>query len=70
MEALALPELRYRNSKIRPEKKTTVVKDLYLHPEMFSVSNGLLTPTLKSKRVDLRRLFSEQMAQMYSKSSI
>uniref|UniRef100_A0A673ISH6 Long-chain-fatty-acid--CoA ligase n=1 Tax=Sinocyclocheilus rhinocerous TaxID=307959 RepID=A0A673ISH6_9TELE len=46
------------------------VKDLYLHPEMFSVSNGLLTPTLKSKRVDLRRVFSEQIAQMYSKSSI
>ncbi|ROI74439.1 Long-chain-fatty-acid--CoA ligase 1 [Anabarilius grahami] len=46
------------------------VKDLYLHPEMFSVSNGLLTPTLKSKRVDLRRLFGEQIAQMYSKSSI
>uniref|UniRef100_A0A8C0YIH4 Arachidonate--CoA ligase n=1 Tax=Cyprinus carpio carpio TaxID=630221 RepID=A0A8C0YIH4_CYPCA len=45
------------------------VKDLYLHPEMFSVSNGLLTPTLKSKRVDLRRVFSEQIAQMYSKSS-
>uniref|UniRef100_A0A8C2FSB6 Arachidonate--CoA ligase n=1 Tax=Cyprinus carpio TaxID=7962 RepID=A0A8C2FSB6_CYPCA len=46
------------------------VKDLYLHPEMFSVSNGLLTPTLKSKRVDLRRVFSEQIAQMYSKSSV
>uniref|UniRef100_A0A8C2FSI6 Arachidonate--CoA ligase n=1 Tax=Cyprinus carpio TaxID=7962 RepID=A0A8C2FSI6_CYPCA len=48
----------------------TPVKDLYLHPEMFSVSNGLLTPTLKSKRVDLRRVFSEQIAQMYSKSSV
>uniref|UniRef100_A0A671MAI9 Arachidonate--CoA ligase n=1 Tax=Sinocyclocheilus anshuiensis TaxID=1608454 RepID=A0A671MAI9_9TELE len=46
------------------------VKDFYLHPEMFSVSNGLLTPTLKSKRVDLRRVFSEQIAQLYSKSSI
>uniref|UniRef100_A0A671TBZ2 Arachidonate--CoA ligase n=1 Tax=Sinocyclocheilus anshuiensis TaxID=1608454 RepID=A0A671TBZ2_9TELE len=46
------------------------VKDLYLHPDMFSVSNSLLTPTLKSKRVDLRRVFSEQIAQMYSKSSI
>uniref|UniRef100_A0A673JVU4 Arachidonate--CoA ligase n=1 Tax=Sinocyclocheilus rhinocerous TaxID=307959 RepID=A0A673JVU4_9TELE len=43
------------------------VKDFYLHPEMFSVSNGLLTPTLKSKRVDLRRVFSEQIAQMYKK---
>ncbi|KAI4872017.1 hypothetical protein NFI96_018459 [Prochilodus magdalenae] len=45
------------------------VKDLYLHSEMFSVSNGLLTPTLKSRRVDLRRVFSEQIAQMYSKAA-
>ncbi|XP_066499414.1 long-chain-fatty-acid--CoA ligase 1 [Hoplias malabaricus] len=42
------------------------VKDLYLHPEMFSISNGLLTPTLKSRRVDLRRVFSEQIQLMYS----
>ncbi|KAK1787060.1 hypothetical protein P4O66_017439 [Electrophorus voltai] len=40
------------------------VKDLYLHPEMFSVSNGLLTPTLKSKRVELRQVFREQIALM------
>ncbi|XP_030646141.1 long-chain-fatty-acid--CoA ligase 6 isoform X2 [Chanos chanos] len=46
------------------------VKDLYLHPEMFSVSNGLLTPTLKSRRVDLRRVFQEQIKQMYSKTAI
>uniref|UniRef100_A0A8C2Q9C9 Arachidonate--CoA ligase n=1 Tax=Cyprinus carpio TaxID=7962 RepID=A0A8C2Q9C9_CYPCA len=46
------------------------VKDLYLHPDMFSVSNGLLTPTLKSRRVDLRRVFSEQIARMYRKSSV
>ncbi|XP_026867015.2 long-chain-fatty-acid--CoA ligase 1 [Electrophorus electricus] len=46
------------------------VKDLYLHPEMFSVSNGLLTPTLKSKRVELRQVFREQIALMYSKVAV
>ncbi|XP_005808568.1 long-chain-fatty-acid--CoA ligase 1-like [Xiphophorus maculatus] len=41
------------------------VKDLYLHPEMFSIANGLLTPTLKSRRADIRRVFQEQLANMY-----
>uniref|UniRef100_A0A3B5MD64 Arachidonate--CoA ligase n=1 Tax=Xiphophorus couchianus TaxID=32473 RepID=A0A3B5MD64_9TELE len=38
------------------------VKELYLHPEMFSIANGLLTPTLKSRRADIRRVFQEQLA--------
>uniref|UniRef100_A0A663MRG6 Long-chain-fatty-acid--CoA ligase n=1 Tax=Athene cunicularia TaxID=194338 RepID=A0A663MRG6_ATHCN len=33
------------------------VKDLYIHTEMFSVENGLLTPTLKAKRAELVKLF-------------
>ncbi|TNN50457.1 Long-chain-fatty-acid--CoA ligase 6 [Liparis tanakae] len=44
------------------------VKDLYLHPETFSIANGLLTPTLKSRRVDIRRTFQEQISSMYSKT--
>ncbi|XP_076846408.1 long-chain-fatty-acid--CoA ligase 1 [Brachyhypopomus gauderio] len=44
------------------------VKDVYLHPDMFSVSNGLLTPTLKSRRVDLRRVFRQQLALMYGQA--
>ncbi|KAG5840552.1 hypothetical protein ANANG_G00189990 [Anguilla anguilla] len=46
------------------------VKDIYLHPEVFSVSNGLLTPTLKSRRVDIRRVFQEQIEHMYSKTPL
>uniref|UniRef100_A0A7N6AM76 Long-chain-fatty-acid--CoA ligase n=1 Tax=Anabas testudineus TaxID=64144 RepID=A0A7N6AM76_ANATE len=46
------------------------VKDIYLHPEMFSVANGLLTPTLKSRRTDIRRVFQEQISSMYSKTAI
>lgn len=45
------------------------VKDLYLHPEQFSISNGLLTPTLKSRRVDLRQAFQEQISLMYGKTT-
>uniref|UniRef100_A0A671VFA7 Arachidonate--CoA ligase n=1 Tax=Sparus aurata TaxID=8175 RepID=A0A671VFA7_SPAAU len=38
------------------------VKDLHLHPETFSVANGLLTPTMKSRRADIRRVFQEQIS--------
>jgi len=43
------------------------VKDIYLHPDVFSVQNGLLTPTLKSKRPELRTYFKPQLEDMYSK---
>ncbi|KAF3695949.1 Long-chain-fatty-acid--CoA ligase 1 [Channa argus] len=46
------------------------VKDIHLHPEVFSVANGLLTPTLKSRRVDIRRVFQNQISNMYSKTAI
>ena len=46
------------------------VKDLHLHPETFSVANGLLTPTMKSRRADIRRAFEEQISSMYSKTAI
>ncbi|KAF7665661.1 hypothetical protein LDENG_00135990 [Lucifuga dentata] len=46
------------------------VKDIHLHPEMFSIANGLLTPTLKSRRADIHRVFQEQISNMYSKTAI
>ncbi|NXE73402.1 ACSL5 ligase, partial [Cochlearius cochlearius] len=42
------------------------VKDLYIHPEMFTVENGLLTPTLKTKRAELVKLFQKQIEALYS----
>ncbi|XP_061906668.1 long-chain-fatty-acid--CoA ligase 1 isoform X1 [Entelurus aequoreus] len=45
------------------------VRDLHLHSDTFSVANGLLTPTLKSRRADIRRAFQEQIHAMYSKTS-
>eukprot|EP00066_Takifugu_rubripes_P009375 XP_003976262.1 PREDICTED: long-chain-fatty-acid--CoA ligase 1-like [Takifugu rubripes] len=46
------------------------VKGIYLHPEMFSIANGLLTPTLKSRRADIRRAFQEQIENLYSRTVI
>ncbi|XP_026803480.3 long-chain-fatty-acid--CoA ligase 1a isoform X2 [Pangasianodon hypophthalmus] len=42
------------------------VRDIALNPEMFSVKNGLLTPTLKAKRTELRSHFKEQINQLYA----
>lgn len=41
------------------------VKNLRLHAEAFSVENGLLTPTLKSKRPIVRRRYQEDIIAMY-----
>uniref|UniRef100_A0A669AVJ4 Arachidonate--CoA ligase n=1 Tax=Oreochromis niloticus TaxID=8128 RepID=A0A669AVJ4_ORENI len=43
------------------------VRDIVLHPEMFSIQNGLLTPTLKAKRTELRSCFREQIDELYAK---
>ncbi|XP_065163233.1 long-chain-fatty-acid--CoA ligase 5 isoform X2 [Atheta coriaria] len=43
------------------------VKDIYLHPDPFSVQNGLLTPTLKSKRPQIKSYFTPQLEDMYKK---
>lgn len=42
------------------------VHDIYLHREPFSIDNGLLTPTLKNKRLVLRRFFSQEIQTLYN----
>ncbi|XP_054577367.1 long-chain-fatty-acid--CoA ligase 1-like [Eptesicus fuscus] len=42
------------------------VKGITLHPELFSVENGLLTPTMKAKRPELRNYFRSQIDELYS----
>ncbi|XP_030918541.1 long-chain-fatty-acid--CoA ligase 5 isoform X2 [Geospiza fortis] len=42
------------------------VKDLYIHTELFSVENGLLTPTLKAKRGDVVKFFQKEIEVLYS----
>lgn len=45
------------------------VKAVYLHPEQFTIENGLLTPTLKAKRAELKTLFQPQINQLYANMS-
>ncbi|XP_055969938.1 long-chain-fatty-acid--CoA ligase 1 isoform X2 [Sorex fumeus] len=42
------------------------VKGIALHKELFSVENGLLTPTMKAKRPELRKYFRSQIDELYA----
>ncbi|NXA41277.1 ACSL1 ligase, partial [Eudromia elegans] len=46
------------------------VKDIALHTEMFSIENGLLTPTLKAKRPELRIYFKSQIDELYANAKM
>uniref|UniRef100_A0A8C1WK95 Long-chain-fatty-acid--CoA ligase n=1 Tax=Cyprinus carpio TaxID=7962 RepID=A0A8C1WK95_CYPCA len=46
------------------------VKDIHIHKEMFSIQNGLLTPTLKSKRPELKEYFKTEIEQLYKTNKI
>ncbi|XP_073498748.1 long-chain-fatty-acid--CoA ligase 1 isoform X4 [Phyllobates terribilis] len=46
------------------------VKDIVLHPEMFSIQNNLLTPTLKAKRPELRKYFHAQIEELYANNKV
>jgi long-chain acyl-CoA synthetase len=42
-------------------------KDIYLHHDLFSIENNLLTPTMKSKRNELKIYFQAQIDELYEK---
>ncbi|XP_071770315.2 long-chain-fatty-acid--CoA ligase 1-like [Centroberyx gerrardi] len=42
------------------------VKAICIHTELFSVQNGLLTPTLKAKRAELRQHFRSHIDELYA----
>ncbi|XP_072827979.1 long-chain-fatty-acid--CoA ligase 5 isoform X2 [Vicugna pacos] len=41
------------------------VKSIFIHPEPFSIENGLLTPTMKAKRGELSKYFRAQISSLY-----
>ncbi|XP_048758010.2 long-chain-fatty-acid--CoA ligase 1-like isoform X2 [Ostrea edulis] len=47
-------------------KKFEQVANIYLFPELFSLENGLLTPTFKNKRPFLRKKFQSLIDEMYA----
>ena len=43
------------------------VAAVFLHPEAFSIENGLLTPTFKVKRPQSKDKFQKHLDAMYAK---
>lgn len=41
------------------------VKDILIYPEAFTIDNGLLTPTLKTRRPECRKYFESQLQELY-----
>ena len=41
------------------------IKRIHLHPELFSLENGLVTPTMKIKRFELQKYFSNTIDKLY-----
>lgn len=41
------------------------IRSLYLHPEMFTLQNGLATPTMKVKRLTVRQKFKDIVLGLY-----
>ncbi len=42
------------------------VQAVHLHPELFTVENGLLTPTFKLKRPQAKQAFQAAIDAMYA----
>ena len=66
MKMFLLQELAVvaRCSSLKPFE---MVKDIWLYRKEFTVEDGLLTPTLKNKRLELKKFFQNQIDQMYSR---
>lgn len=45
-------------------------QDVHLHPELFTVQNDLLTPTMKNKRPTLRKAFKDTVDALYKKHGL
>ena len=45
------------------------IKNIYLHPEAFSIDNELATPTMKIKRLAIREYFKSTILSLYAEIS-
>jgi long-chain acyl-CoA synthetase len=52
-----LIDLKYKFKKVR---------NIYLHPKLMSLENGLATPTMKIKRQEVRKYFQSVIANLYN----
>ena len=43
------------------------VAAIHLHPDPFSIENGMMTPTFKVKRPQAKTAFQKQLDAMYDK---
>ncbi|KAI1729312.1 long-chain-fatty-acid--CoA ligase 5 [Ditylenchus destructor] len=67
-DKLTLEHVLLDLQKLGKEQKLNSIeqaKKLYIEPEPFTLENGLLTPTLKSKRPELRRKYKDIMQNLY-----
>jgi long-chain acyl-CoA synthetase len=46
-------------------KSYETVSNIYLHPELFSQENGLITSTLKTRRTTVRQYFQHHIQSLY-----
>jgi len=44
-----------------------MIKDIHIEGELMTIENGLLTPSMKMKRVDVAKRFQNEIASMYGK---
>ena len=42
------------------------IRNIYLHPEMFTIDNELATPTMKIKRLAVREYFKNEIVNLYA----
>jgi len=56
----------WQMSKLNGLQGFETVRGVYLDPNIFSVDNGLVTPTFKLKRPQLKDYYSEQIEEMYA----
>ena len=47
-----------------------MVKKLHLDAEVWTVDNGMLTPTFKSKRNDLKKRYQKEIDAMYAEGVV